>query len=120
MIFEIENYAALKRAMDEFCAFLHAENVHSESVFDCRLVAYELLGNVLKHSAGSVKLRGELRDGFVELKILATTVFQPPKESVCAEVYSEHGRGLYLVDRLCAERETLDAGALVVIIRINE
>lgn len=120
MIFEIENYRALKSAMDEFCTFLHEQNVHSESVFDCKLVAYELLGNVLRHSTGGAKLLGEIRDGFIEMRITTSKAFTPPKESVCAEVYSEHGRGLFLVDKLCAQKETSVDGTLLLKIRIKE
>ena len=50
MVFEIENYLALRKAMDEFCNFLLAEQVEKERVFDSKLAVYELIGNVLKHS----------------------------------------------------------------------
>ena len=119
MVFEIENYVALRCAVEELCKFLSSENVPSERVFDSRLVAYELLGNVLKHSGGSARLQGELVNGYVELKIASEIPFIPPDKSSCADVYAEHGRGIYLVDRICEERTLTEDGGIFVRIRIN-
>ena len=71
MIFEIENYLALRKAMDEFCDFLLAEQVEKERVFDSKLAVYELIGNVLKHSGGSATLHGEIVEERIRLKIVA-------------------------------------------------
>ncbi|MBP3434030.1 MAG: hypothetical protein J6K50_02030, partial [Clostridia bacterium] len=62
MIFEVKNYAAMQDAISQFCRFLVSENVSSESVFDSRLVANELVSNVLRHSDGEAKLHGEVKD----------------------------------------------------------
>ena len=37
----------------------------------------------------------------------------------CAEVYSEHGRGFYLVDSVCAERKLTGDGGILVRIKIK-
>ena len=119
MIFEIENYQTLKRAVEELCDFLFDNEVPMDRVFDSKLAAYELLGNVLKHSGGSAKLQGAITDGFVELKILAQRAFCPPDKGTCSDVYSEHGRGLFLVDSVCAERVYHDDGSIVIKIKIQ-
>ena len=75
MIFEIENYHTLKSAVEELCNFLFENDVPVDRVFDSKLAAYELLGNVLKHSGGSAKLQGGITEEFVELKILAEKAF---------------------------------------------
>ncbi len=122
MIFEIENYQSLRNAVDELCRFLSEMEVPVEKVFDSKLAAYELLGNVLKHSGGSAKLHGKVEEGFVQLKIFTKRGFIPPKqgECPCSEVYSEHGRGLFLVDSVCAERTALDDGSIVIKIKIEK
>ena len=47
MIFEVDSYQTLRHAVEELCAFLSASEVPQERVFDSKLAAYELLGNVL-------------------------------------------------------------------------
>ncbi len=117
MKFEIENYPALCKAMEEFCAFLRAEKVNDERVFDCKLAVYELLGNVLKHSDGGATLYGEMLDGCVRLKLVARHPFCPPNTAACADVLSEHGRGLFLVSQLCEEQIFTSDGELILTIK---
>ena len=119
MIFEIRNYQTLRSAVDALCEFLSSENVPEERIFDSKLVAYELLGNVLKHSEGGASLHGALKNGFVELKLIAQTPFIPPKTAQCADIHAEHGRGIYLVDSLCAQRYITEDGHLLVRIKIK-
>lgn len=121
MIFKIEDYQTLRNAVEELCAFLSEENVPSDSIFDSKLALYELLGNVLKHSDGGAQLYGEIVNGYVELKIAAEKTFCPPPKrngTACADKYSEHGRGLFLVDSVCAERDTTAEGDIFIKIKI--
>ena len=103
MIFEVKNCDTLQEALKAFCEFLQAQNVPPESVFDSRLVACELLSNVLRHTDGEAKLIGDIKDGGIDLKILSDFAFFPKGDCSCADVYSEHGRGLYLVQSVCKE-----------------
>ncbi len=118
MVYHVSDYATLRRAVEEFCAFLSSKQVPSEHVFDSKLVAYELLGNVLQHSEGSAQLCGGVTDGYVEIKIVAEKKFCPPTKKECADVYSEHGRGLFLVDKVCTERSCTQEGDIFVRIKI--
>ncbi len=113
----ITNAESLRQAVREFCAFLEAHNVPSESIFDSRLVANELLGNVLRHGNGIAELIGELKEGFVELTVLSNAPFFP-SETPCAEVHSEHGRGLFLVRSVCKGCVTVEEDGLKVRIQI--
>lgn len=119
MIFEIENYVGLKSAVEELCDFLALNKVEEERIFDSKLVVYELLGNVLKHSGGSAKLAMELMQEYVEVKVLAEKIFFPPERGTCAEVFSEHGRGLFLVDSVSQERTFTSDGGILVRIKIK-
>ncbi len=119
MFFEIENYGTLKSAVEELCAFLAVNKIADERIFDSKLVVYELLGNVLKHSGGKAKLAMELLQEYIELKVFAEKVFFPPEKGTCAEVFSEHGRGLFLVDSVSAERSFTSDGGILVRIKIK-
>ena len=116
MTYEIINYETLRRAVDELCDFLFAQNVRADSVFDSRLVAYEMLGNVIKHADGNAKLDFGVTPEFVELKIVTAEIFFPVKRENCSDVYAESGRGIYLVDRM-AERFLTDDGGILIRIK---
>lgn len=114
MKFEIKDYQTMQKSIADFCRFLSDFGLTAENVFDCRLVANELVGNILRHAKAEASLLGEIADGFVVLTVRSSSPFTPPQTSVCSDVYAEHGRGLYLVDSVCAERiATADGGILV-------
>lgn len=119
MIFEVENYASLRSELERFCQFLESRNVAKERVFDSRLVACELVGNVLKHAKEKATFCVEVKNGFVELCVYAQTPFVPPKNSRNAELYEEHGRGLFLVDSVSEQRISTKEGGILVRIRTD-
>jgi anti-sigma regulatory factor (Ser/Thr protein kinase) len=112
IIFEVDSYDTLHTAIARLCEFLISEQVAEQRVFDSRLAVSELLGNVLRHSGGKARLHGEVKDGFVELCLYASVQFIPPEESRCPDVFSENGRGLFLVDSVCVERTFTEDGAI--------
>ena len=120
MFFEMKDLATMKRAIDEFCEYLKNSNVPEPCVFDSKLVAHELLGNVFRHSDGIARLHGEIADGFISLKISSTVAFEPPSTSRCSGVFEENGRGLFLVDRVCEERVYTSDGEIKVLIKIQK
>ena len=119
MIFEIENYPSLQESVEALCAYLIEQGVPSASVFDCKLVACELLGNVLCHAKGTARIVSEIKNGFVEMKIISDSVFFPKEKTACAEVTAEHGRGLFLVETVTNGDISIEQDGLKVRIRIE-
>ena len=115
MVFEIVDVTTMQENILRFCDFLRERNVSPERIFDSRLVASELVGNVLKHAQGIARLHGNVSNEHIEIHVTSTTKFVPPTVSVCSEVYCEHGRGLFLVDSVCEERVTTENGIFVKI-----
>lgn len=118
MVFQVDDYASLRRSVEELCAFLSAQQISPEGVFDCKLVAFELLGNVLKHSQGGAKFHGEVKDGFIELRIFDESAFFAETAN-CSSVDAENGRGLFLVDNVCAVREKLQDGGILIKLKVD-
>ena len=118
MNFEVNDREAMQQAITALCRFLGEKGLSSDRVFDSRLVASELLSNVFKHTDGVARLKSRVEDGFIEIAVWSSVKFIPPKVTRCSEVYAEHGRGLFLVDRICEERKMTDEGEVVVRIRI--
>ena len=114
MVFEIENYQTMQKAMETLSRIFAEQGVSSDKAFDCKLVATELLGNVLRHGTGKARFCVEMSEEYVELRVLTQETFLPPENSVKADVYAEHGRGLYLIDSVCKERvQSEEEGILV-------
>ena len=85
MTIKIENYPSMQTAIADLCRFLQGENASEESVFHSKLVASELLGNVLRHSQGYATLHFAINNGFIELIVKSSVQFTPPTQSVCAD-----------------------------------
>ncbi len=121
MMFEVDNYDTLRHAIDALASFLGAENVPEGSIFDSKLVVSELLGNVLRHANGRAKLHYEIKDGCVELRIEGQTNYVPKCTQVtCSDVFSEHGRGLFIVQKFSEECIFSETDGIKVRIRITK
>lgn len=104
MYFDIDDFDALRCALKEMCAALSRE-LDAEKVFDLRLVADELLSNVLQHGGGRAQFVVEKRDDEVRLCVKDPNGYRPPERSECADAEAECGRGLFLVDEYADRRD---------------
>ena len=104
MFFKVNDYAALQGALDGLCGQLTASGISQECVFDCKLVACELLSNVLKHAGEEAECFAQLKEDCVELKIVSKTVIKLPEKIECSALFAENGRGLFLVHTLCQQQ----------------
>ena len=114
MKFQVENYTTLQAALEQLCEALTAQAVDKEHIFDCKLVACELLANALKHGDGEAELHVETQEDGVVLRVLSKTAFALPKQIECSDILSENGRGLFLVNTLCAGQIFTEENAIVV------
>ena len=119
MRIEVENRYFMRNALATVCEFLSESGIAPERVFDSKLIISELVGNVFTLSKGKASVSVTLLDEFVQIEIGSTVPFIPPKTSKLSEVFSEHGRGLFLVDSICHERGVTEDGHIKVLIKIN-
>lgn len=115
MEFEIDDFFRLKQALLEMCRLFALEQVPKETVFSAKLVADELITNALKHGGGKAFLSVSRGEGEIYLNVKSLKSFSPPEKSVCPDVLSESGRGLFLVDSFCDKKETTPFGIKVTI-----
>ena len=120
MFFDIDDLTSLKAAISEMCAVFREEEVPEGAVFDCKLVARELLSNALSYGGGSAKLKIQRAGSEIYISVKSARSFEPPKVSTCSSVNAERGRGLYLVDALSASRAYSDEDGICVIVKIEE
>ncbi len=116
----IENYTSLKEVLQEWSNFLREQLVPENTLFHSKLILDELVGNILKHEQGIATVQGRMKDGFICLEICSSTGNTTPEKSFCSDVFSEHGRGLFLVDQFCFSRTYTKDGAVQVLIKIEE
>lgn len=119
MTFSIGDFNALRCALHEMCRRFSAEFIPEDALFKVRLVADELLSNVLQHGGGRATLRAERVGDEIRLFVRGENEYRPPEESAPADVFSERGRGLFLVDSFCEKREYSEADGVCVLIRIE-
>lgn len=116
----IESLEQLHMALSALSDALVDAGACEEGVFNSKLVVSELIGNALKHAVEKkaffdYRLCGET----CVLKIKSVPSFQPPDESVCSDVLSESGRGLFLVQQ-CSEACVVEKdGSVCVSVRIK-
>ncbi|MBR2441669.1 MAG: hypothetical protein IKB20_01155 [Clostridia bacterium] len=118
MVFKVKDYTAMQEALVALCAFLEGEQIPKERVFDAKLAACELMGNALKYAGGETGVESEIKDGYIQLKIYSKRFFALPEKVVCADLFSEHGRGLFLVNELCRGEMTAEEDGIRVRIRL--
>ena len=70
MVIKIQNIEALQKALQQLANTLEQEGLSEENIFDSKLVACELLSNVLRHTDSETGLISQVADGHIELKIL--------------------------------------------------
>lgn len=118
MIFKIDGYNALRVALHQMSVFLQGENLSEGTVFNCKLVADELVSNALQYGGGSAVFSFELCGDTVRIVVKSANEFCPPEESSCSDSFSERGRGLFLVDAVSEERYYSREEGISVIVRI--
>ena len=120
MYFEIDNYNALKAALNTLCMGLTQRDVPQETVYDSKLVASELLSNALRHGGGKAFFSVDVEDDMISLSVRSLHSFRPPDKSILSNRESEHGRGLYIVDTIVETRRYSEEGGTSVVIRIRK
>ncbi|MGN0822435.1 MAG: ATP-binding protein [Candidatus Gallimonas sp.] len=118
MYFEIDDFNALERALHTLCDRLTASDVPEETVFDSKLVACELLSNVLQHGGERAYCYATVDGDRILISVRGENGFRPPDNSACSDVTAECGRGLYLVDAMCESRDYDERDGIRVVIKI--
>ncbi len=118
MYFEIDDFNALRDALHTMCDELYRSFVCEQTVFDCKLVAGELLSNVLQHGGGRAFCTVSLDGGTLRMSVKGERDFRPPTISRCSDVTSERGRGLYLVDSVSESRSYSEEEGISVIVKV--
>ena len=119
MFFEVDGYTALKAALTNMCSEFFKEEVPEDAVFDCKLVANELLSNALRYGGGKARFTAVRKGDEIHIAVKSEKEFEPPEKSVCSGTDAECGRGLYLVDAVSFSRLYTKEDGILVILKID-
>ncbi|MDQ6926097.1 MAG: SpoIIE family protein phosphatase, partial [Candidatus Eremiobacteraeota bacterium] len=86
-----------KRVRGELCAALERASLDAARILDAELIFAELIGNTLHHAPGIVELILEAHDDRVVLHLLDKGPGFAFSPRLPADLYSEVGRGVYLI-----------------------
>ena len=120
MYFEIDNFNALREALNRLSTGLLEQDVPQDAVYDSKLVASELVTNALRHGGGKAFFSVIIEENAISLSVRSVDSFRPPDKSILSGSESEHGRGLYIVDTIVETRRYSEEGGTSVVIRIRK
>ena len=86
MKFQVDDIRALRAALESMCSALEAQSVPENAVFDCKLVANELLINALRHGGGHALFTAETQADEVVIRVRSGSDFRPPEKPACSGV----------------------------------
>ena len=119
VVFRVVNPSEIQNQLEKLAEYLLSVGISGDQIFESKLVACELLANVLCHAKEETGLQGEVKDGFIEMKILSKTPFELPQKITCSDIFCERGRGLFLVKELCEGQVFSEIGGIKVRIRVK-
>ena len=91
-------------ARSHFVEFLQHIQSDNDFIATAELIFGELLGNVVRHAPGPVEIAIDLSDGALILHVIDSgPLLRIAERRLPDDVFSERGRGLYIVEQLAAE-----------------
>lgn len=101
--FDSENALLAHQSRKLLLSYLVQLGARGEDYSSAELVFGELVGNVVRHTAGRVTVRVDWRGGYPELSVLDSGAGFDFEAHLPEDMLSEAGRGLFLVNALTRE-----------------
>ena len=94
---------AAHRARREMCEILAIGGLNADDLFAADTIFFELVGNAVRHAHTPIEVALDLTQASPVLNVLDTGPGFSLNPKLPTEVYSERGRGLYIVSQLARE-----------------
>ena len=91
--FRVENLKNMNAQLKAFLDFLRSLDVPEDDVFFSRLVACELIANVLRHGGEAAAFTGELLSDKISITVTAESQKNVNLTPSLPDVFAENGRG---------------------------
>lgn len=116
--FKVDDLKLMSRQLSSFAEYLKLNSVSDDDVFSSRLVSSELISNVIRHGGGSAEFSASLLPDKIVITVVSKSFRGVSFDCPAPDVFSESGRGLYIVRSLAyGEIERGDGGEVTVYIK---
>ena len=115
--FRVDNLREMNACLKPFLDFLKSSDVSEDDVFASRLVACELITNVLRHLGESADFSGSINGDDIVIAVSSPATSDAKLCISLPDVFAESGRGLYIVRAISSGNVTCVNGAVVVHIK---
>jgi anti-sigma regulatory factor (Ser/Thr protein kinase) len=103
--FQSEDAVSALRARTDLLAYLTSRATTDSDVESAVLVFGELVGNVVRHAPGPISIEVEWQNGAAVLRVLDCGPGFDFTGASRPDLFSECGRGLYIVDQIAEQLE---------------
>ena len=114
--FKVDNLKNMNTELKSFAEFLRVSGASDDDVFACKLVACELITNVVRHGGDEAELKGNITGETIEITVSAESLKGVDMVRPAPDVFAESGRGLYIVKCFCGELKN-DGGEVRAVIK---
>jgi anti-sigma regulatory factor (Ser/Thr protein kinase) len=91
----------IRDVLNNMQTFVEARTSNEDSIFNSRLVACELVTNILKHSKCAAKLQVSFINEKLQIIVESECCFNAEAKSEMPDTTQPFGRGLYIINTLC-------------------
>jgi len=103
--------------VDGFAGFLRDSGVSDDAVFAAKLVSCELITNVVRHMGDSAEFCGELLVDCISVEVSSENFRNFDLHPDLPDVFSESGRGLYIINSVSDGGVQRSRNGLIVYIK---
>lgn len=100
--FSVDDLKEINGRLRVFSEFLSSEHISDDDIFASKLVSCELLTNVIRHGGERAYFKGEILSDTIRITVMADCQNTVNLFPVLPDVYSESGRGLYIIRSVCS------------------
>ncbi|MDE6613237.1 MAG: ATP-binding protein [Clostridia bacterium] len=99
--FKVDNLMNMRGELKAFTDFLRTSGVCDDDIFASKLISCELLTNVIRHGGDAAQFTGAVMADGVVITVTAESLKNVDIRGEMPDVFSESGRGFYIVKNMC-------------------
>ena len=99
--FKVDNLKNMKSELNAFCELLRGSGATDDDVFAGKLIACELITNVIRHGGDEAEFTGSVTGDKIVITVSAESLKGIDFKRPVPDVFAESGRGLYIIRSLC-------------------
>ena len=115
--FKVDNLKNMKSELNAFCDLLRSSGATDDDIFAGKLVACELITNVIRHGGDEAEFSGEVEGDKIVITVPPESLKGVDLKRPAPDIFAESGRGLYIIRSLCYGDIERDGGEIKVFIK---